>query len=1306
MKKRLLLLLVALATTALLLTSCLVVNGPGNQGGENDGGDDEFPYGAIVKGADFEEDLSELQSIIKDNFGVNLFVVGDSGTTLGGSIVVGKTNRSISATALSSLESAMSKFVPSESADKACGYVIYAEGEDVAIYWSDELVRELALSEFESLLLEDVSFEGGFKKEEVISSLEYKRAKEAKATEEMYAAIEAELGHDTVVALQQLYGIYDDRLYKWMAELYDPGVQNPDGSYAGGGFYYSNSARATQGFLPDLESTVQLLGFFSGTGMLYEYNNKASEAFPAWMKEQMIAFARSCQSSVDGYFYHPQWGSFVSETRKGRDLMWGANLLSTLGAKPYWDTPRGDKGLYGAPGSEMTASLGSRSSVSAVSYVVAAEATSHLPAYLQSEEAFKEKLDSYNWPSTTNINDRSGTSYSGVGGEIDAIADQVIAAGYGEYLIAYLDDFQEKIQQLRRANGLEPNGLWDAVTCYDGVNGLMKICAVYERMKMGINYAEEAFASVVEIIVLEGEDVDDVEPNAVITVYNPWITLNRLIDSIEAAGDLEKGAELRQLVRDDAVRMINVSRDKIVKFKQDDGSYGMRYATEAVNSSLYGTTVAVPGTIEGEVNGAILATNSLTREISEALGIEKIIGREKVPMFNDSDFDVMMDIIEDLTPVQKAEITFENQAVDFESEEADADGTAAMGLTGTRFNDSTVTIKEDVTDPDNLVLNVNKKGEGSNGDKFGIAVYPISGKNCFVFDFDIYVRSFGKNNNLQVRIDNCYNLLLRGSDNGFVVGSMTSHGSDGATNLFGYEFGFDQWHNIRVEYYPSGDYAGTAKVYVNGALISVNKNYIGSHVNTVPPTSFTTVLFFMDSKTAVDADFDNLFGDHGDANVTDMPDTDTANGFDSDSGYIAGNASTTVTIAPDSSSNKALKIAADDTVKIYSGIGSLSYNVASATARFYVDSASTTGEVATLWLGGATLDDALIAYMLKLDGNNLRLVEYTKNGEGDVVIDGLPTDEWFELTVEHYIYQFDKDYSYCRGIVYLDGDESAYTDVFYSEATLSKAFAVFGIATKQQLYVDDVAAVNIEKTYVDESGDEIADPGISFPTIAPDQNAPSTNLYTGIQNFNDMSLGINIPEGFYTMLNNEPGNTLEIVEDPENDENKMMMLRTEPADSGGNTIGVEYKAGGDNYIFEASFNFAQITEMGAGFLQLSVRPDKSSNYGIFAVCFKKVGNTVSLCEFNGSSAGTEIYSGIELDEWVTLRIEMPLDEDKAVVTVTYGEDVVEYTSTSFWTDKVAEGVDVKTLTPQYFRIFSPRAMDNLIYIDDITAISE
>ena len=1302
MKKKFLLLAATLSALIVLMTSCLVVTPPDNDDDIPD--PEEFAYTAIVKGDEFTtSSVKTLVDSIKESHGVTLPVVGSSGTTLGGEIIIGNAQRPLAGVALSAVQAAENKFTPSEDADRFVGYAIRSDGVNVALYCSDDLLFADALKALSDLIKTYGVIPADVTAGESYSSLAYKRAREAKATEEMYAAIEAELGHDTVIALQQLYGIYDDRLYKWMAELYDPGVQNPDGSYAGGGFYYSNSARGAQGFLPDMESTCQLFGFFSGTGMLYEYGDSVFVAFPEWMRKQIIAFARNCQSPTDGYFYHPQWGMNVSETRKGRDLMWGANLLGTLDAKPYWDTPRGDKGLYGAPGSEMTASLGTRSSVSAVASVVAAESKNHLPAYLQSEAAFLAKMNSYPWPSTTDINNRNGSSYSGVGGEIDAIADQVIAAGYGPKMIEFLAEKQEAYQQLRRDNGLEPNGLWDAVTCYDGVNGLMKICAVYERMKMGINYAEAAFASVVEIIVLEGKDADDVEPNAVITVYNPWITLNRLIDSIEAAGDQEKGAELRQLVRDDAVRMINVSRDKIVKFKQDDGSYGMRYATEAVNSSLYGTTVAVPGTVEGEVNGAILATNSLTREISEGLGIELIIGRDKVPMYNDSDFDVMMAIIEDMTPIIKDPIVFENEIYDFEGEDLDSDGASASGITSTRFDSSVVKIVEDPKDRDNKAFYI-VKSKGTQGDKFAINVQNnLPGANCRVFEFRFMANSMS--GNLQCRIGSCYNLLLRGQNDGIALGEMTSNGSDGKTYLFGNKLSYGEWHDIRVEYYIDDPAVAVTKVYVDDELVAVSTNYVNSHLGNVRGEAFSQVLFYMDSGTLLEGYFDNIKGEFAELPFSMAPEAPEE--FTDGGDYVSSGANTAVVTDPEDRDNLVLNIAAGESVTLKSAVAALHCNVASVKLNLYVPSCNV-GEIGRIWLGGEKEARALTAYALVADGRSFSIHQVTKK-DGvleDAIIEGLSFGEWIELEIEHYIYQFDEEYTYCRGIV-TAGGETVYTEVCYFADNLSLDYTNVGFASTQEFYIDDILAMNTEKTYVDEDGKEIPDPKNPFPSIAPDQTNEADPGYTGMQDFDDMELGIGIPDGFFTMLNNEPGNTLEVVADPDDEDNKMLMLRTEPAETGGNTIGIQYAQGaGNTYVFEASFKISQMTEMAAGFLQLSVRPDKGSNYGIFAVCFKKVGDTASLYEFNGSATGSQIYAGIGIDEWVTVRIEMPLDEDKAVVTVIHGDNTEEFTSTSFWTDKVPAGTDVKTQTPQYFRIFSPRVMDNLIYIDDVKAYTE
>ena len=82
---------------------------------------------------------------------------------------------------------------------------------------------------------------------------------------EKWAALEGffnEKGADgaaIVRGFKELYTIYSDDLPEWLAGLYDHGI---------GGFYYSNSARDNEPFLPDIESTNQALNLLLNTGMM------------------------------------------------------------------------------------------------------------------------------------------------------------------------------------------------------------------------------------------------------------------------------------------------------------------------------------------------------------------------------------------------------------------------------------------------------------------------------------------------------------------------------------------------------------------------------------------------------------------------------------------------------------------------------------------------------------------------------------------------------------------------------------------------------------------------------------------------------------------------------------------------------------------------------------------------------------------------------------------------------------------------------------------------------------------------------
>ena len=101
---------------------------------------------------------------------------------------------------------------------------------------------------------------------------------------------------DVKAAVRDFYGTFYDpeKMIRWWAGLYDPDL---------GGFYYANSARDTVGYLPDMESTFQIV---QRLRVLDPRSDLAAFLGPA-ITEKMIRFYREKQDPDDGYFYHPQW---------------------------------------------------------------------------------------------------------------------------------------------------------------------------------------------------------------------------------------------------------------------------------------------------------------------------------------------------------------------------------------------------------------------------------------------------------------------------------------------------------------------------------------------------------------------------------------------------------------------------------------------------------------------------------------------------------------------------------------------------------------------------------------------------------------------------------------------------------------------------------------------------------------------------------------------------------------------------------------------------------------------------------------
>ena len=154
--------------------------------------------------------------------------------------------------------------------------------------------------------------------------LDFVRARRNALREKAFSEAIDQIGEAAVEQLRLLYNDFDERSYIWLAGLWDRDA---------GAFYYSESARDTHLYKPDIESTVQALRFLNTSGMIRQGEGNYLMRIPASIRQKIIDFAKSLQDS-DGYFYHPQWGKNISVSRRGRDLCWAKNTLAEAGERP------------------------------------------------------------------------------------------------------------------------------------------------------------------------------------------------------------------------------------------------------------------------------------------------------------------------------------------------------------------------------------------------------------------------------------------------------------------------------------------------------------------------------------------------------------------------------------------------------------------------------------------------------------------------------------------------------------------------------------------------------------------------------------------------------------------------------------------------------------------------------------------------------------------------------------------------------------------------------------------------------------
>ena len=386
MKK--LLLIITVIASMIGLTSCFGGNNDQSSGGGN--GTSTDPYSAIITDGGKSYDLTDVISLIKNATGKMLTVKLTGAAKDGREILIGDTDRVATAEGKSILADALSDAEWSDT-----GYVIYAKDGDLAICWDNKHAADDALTRLAELAAENgsLNFKDGLVAMDTFSFIDKMEAEEALMREAELDAIEELYDKEVRDAVEAHLAIYGEEFYLWLANLYDPGEYDAEGNPLGGGFYYSNSARDNYGYLIDIESTTQALYLIKNMDMLVEYNGSYQDALPEKMQKELIAFAQSLQSPVDGYFYHPQWGTAIKTSRQSRDLGWATTLLEMLGSQPFYNAPDGTKGMYGPPpGTAMTQPLKNSGAV-AVSKVVAT--ATKWTAQLETLDAWKAYIDAF-----------------------------------------------------------------------------------------------------------------------------------------------------------------------------------------------------------------------------------------------------------------------------------------------------------------------------------------------------------------------------------------------------------------------------------------------------------------------------------------------------------------------------------------------------------------------------------------------------------------------------------------------------------------------------------------------------------------------------------------------------------------------------------------------------------------------------------------------------------------------------------------------------------------------------------------------
>ena len=685
------------------------------------------------------------------------------------------------------------------------GYALYSDGASLAVVWT----REYPASQVYEYMLDNLFNEATLtlaKGYVLVTEIDVS-IHEAQLIEESYAALKGEISDAAIEAIRTLYTLYTDDFYIWLANLYDPEI---------GAFYYSNSARDNQPFLPDIESTAQALSILKNGGMFRGLGGW-TKVLPEDVCRKIAQFAYDMQDE-DGYFYHVQWGKNINTSRRGRDFKSAKGILDVMGIKPKYKLATDILADDTEDVSCLVKPLGN-SVASAVSAVISTSTD-----YLSSEEKFIAYLGTL---------DFANNSYSS-GHQLSSTANQIKAAGLAQVCIDYLNARQNP-----------ENGFWEQTVTYQSMNGFLKISSTYNGLGGHISYLDRAIDSIFTILL--GEEM----PTTLPQIYNLTNGINNALNNLSAQGDTALYNSTRQRIRNNAEEIAKTLYKKIATFRCDDGSFS--YYVDSCSPTSQGCLVAIKCK-EGDVNAGSMAFGALS-------GFFSILGLTSPRAFTPYDAEEFCDLLSNATPVQKIELP-DPEPVTYEDGELDISTSPAL-----KAGELNV-IRDPREGGDYVMELISTPG---NSDAVRVVARGVSSNSpsCFVYQADMcFARNAANGTVFQLNTSTyLINVRISGDNVSFHDCSLTS-GDDRFTNDMGISLKVGEWFNFRIEYYLGDADNVRIVTYINGEKRFVSDNYYGKQPTLVdqpnepqPVSTNKGIQFFAMKASDVTAYIDNVLVD-------------------------------------------------------------------------------------------------------------------------------------------------------------------------------------------------------------------------------------------------------------------------------------------------------------------------------------------------------------------------------------------------------------------------------------------------------------